>query len=148
MNVNSPRTRLRCATPVQLDHRHGGGCLLWTQRPATRAIQLAAVFVIVVATVLVVWNGAVHAAEPGLDPLAAKPKSISEVFDSLRVWVMGFLGSVATFFFLLGGARYAWAGDNAGETEKAKNALKGACIGYVLALLSPMIISAVKSAVT
>ncbi|GGK43764.1 hypothetical protein GCM10010124_40700 [Pilimelia terevasa] len=63
--------------------------------------------------------------------------------DNIRVWLIGILAAVATFFLTVGGLRYIAANGDPGETEKAKSALKSAAIGYALALLAPLFVTIV-----
>jgi hypothetical protein len=83
---------------------------------------------------------------PGGHVLAAAA-SISQVIANATGWVTGILAIVATLFLTLGGLRYMMAGGDPGEVEKAKTALKSAAIGYVLALLAPVILAVLKSLV-
>ncbi|WP_229789962.1 pilin [Pilimelia terevasa] len=76
-------------------------------------------------------------------PVLAAPGSIEQVVDNIRVWLIGILAAVATFFLTVGGLRYIAANGDPGETEKAKSALKSAAIGYALALLAPLFVTIV-----
>ena len=63
------------------------------------------------------------------------------VIDSVRNWVAGLLAALATLFLTIGGARYLTANGNPRAVEEGKAAIKSAMIGYVLAALSPMLVS-------
>ncbi|MGH3659598.1 MAG: pilin [Micromonosporaceae bacterium] len=112
-----------------------------TRVPA-RVAWSVALGAVVLAAVLVVVAGAAHAADADGAPVAAK--SIEEVVKNLRLWLVGILATVATFFLTFGALRYIAAGGDMGEVEKAKSALWSAGIGYGLALLAPVIISVIK----
>jgi Type IV secretion system pilin len=83
---------------------------------------------------------------PGGHVLAAAA-SISQVISNATGWVTGILAVIATLFLTLGGLRYMMAGGDPGQVEQAKTALKSAAIGYLLALLAPVILSVLKSLV-
>lgn len=67
--------------------------------------------------------------------------SLTQVVDSLRVWLVGLLVALATLLLTIGGVRYLIAGGDPGEIERAKTAIKAALIGYVLAALAPLLVS-------
>jgi hypothetical protein len=50
-------------------------------------------------------------------------------------------------FLTIGGLRYLMAGGEPGEVEKAKGALKSAGIGYMLAVMAPVIVGVLKGLV-
>lgn len=72
---------------------------------------------------------------------------IPTVISNLRNWVIGLLAGLATLFLTFGGLRYLMAGGDPGEVEAAKRALKAAAIGYGLALLAPVIVTALQGIV-
>jgi hypothetical protein len=72
---------------------------------------------------------------------------IPTVISNLRTWVVGLLAALATLFLTFGGLRYLMAGGDPGEVEAAKRALKAAAIGYGLALMAPVIVTALQSIV-
>ena len=84
---------------------------------------------------------------PGLAgyPLAAD--SISQVIHNTTLWIVGLLAGLATLFLTIGGVRYLAAGQDPGEVERAKGALRAAAIGYALAVLAPVIVTVLKSLV-
>ncbi|MGH4029302.1 pilin [Actinomycetota bacterium Odt1-20B] len=66
---------------------------------------------------------------------------IPTVITNLTNWIVGLLAGLATLFLTFGGLRYLMAGDDPGEVESAKRALKAAAIGYALALMAPVIVT-------
>jgi hypothetical protein len=109
---------------------------------AGRAIGPLMLAAFIVAAGLVALDTAAYAADAAAVPVAAK--SIEEVVNNLRNWLVGILAAVATFFLTYGGVRYICAGGNPAEVEKAKSALMSAGIGYGLALLAPLIVAVIK----
>lgn len=79
----------------------------------------------------------------GPDALAVK--TIPEVIDGLKGWVMGILAAVASLFLVVGGLRYMTAGGDPAQAEQAKGNIKAALGGYALAVLAPMILQALQS---
>lgn len=71
-------------------------------------------------------------------------KSIPEVIDGLKLWVMGILAAVATLFLVIGGLRYMTAGGDPAQAEQAKGNFKGALAGYALAVLAPVILQVLQ----
>jgi Type IV secretion system pilin len=89
---------------------------------------------------------------PGLLPAAAArhvlaAATISGVISHATAWITGILAVIATFFLVLGGVRYLMAGGDPGQVEQAKTALKSAAIGYLLAMLAPVILTVLQSLV-
>src|SRR5438876_900744 len=80
-------------------------------------------------------------------PPAAPPPTydLPTVIDNLRFWVVGIIGSVATLFLTIGGARYLMASGDPGQVEQAKGSFKSAGIGYALALLAPVLMTILTS---
>ena len=78
-------------------------------------------------------------------PLAAA--SLDQVITNLTTWITGFLVGLATLFLTVGAVRYLSADGNPSEVERAKTALKSAAIGYALAVLAPVLVTALKSIV-
>lgn len=72
---------------------------------------------------------------------------IPTVINNTTNWIVGVLAGLATLFLTVGGLRYLMAGGDPGEVEKAKTALKAAAIGYVLAILAPVILDVLESIV-
>jgi hypothetical protein len=77
----------------------------------------------------------------------AQPRSLPQVIDGLRLWIMGILAAVATLFLVVGGLRYILAGGDPAQVELAKGNLKSAMLGYALAVLAPMVLSILQSIV-
>ena len=73
--------------------------------------------------------------------------TLPEVVGNITAWVVSILAGVATMFLTIGGLRYAMAGGDPGEVEKAKSALKSALIGYALAMLAPVLVSVMQGLV-
>ncbi|KIA60842.1 hypothetical protein FG87_34750 [Nocardia vulneris] len=86
------------------------------------------------------------AAQP-LTQVLAVAGSIDEVLNNIRNWLVGILAVLATVCLTIAGARYQIGGSDPGEIEKAKIAFKAACVGYVLAMLAPVIVAVLKSIV-
>ncbi len=79
---------------------------------------------------------------PAPDVLAAK--TIPEVVDGLKLWIMGILAAVATLFLVIGGLRYMTAGGDPAQAEQAKGNFKAALAGYALAVLAPVILQVLQ----
>lgn len=91
---------------------------------------------------LVSVAGDLLAAAPAPDVLAAK--TIPEVIDGLKLWIMGILAAVATLFLVIGGLRYMTAGGDPAQAEQAKGNFKAALAGYALAVLAPVILQVLQ----
>ncbi|WP_306356762.1 MULTISPECIES: pilin [unclassified Nocardia] len=85
------------------------------------------------------------AAQP-ISNLAIAP-SLDAVLTNLRNWLVGILALIATVCLTVGGARYLICAGDPSEVERAKSALKAACIGYALAMLAPVVVEVLKSIV-
>jgi hypothetical protein len=72
---------------------------------------------------------------------------LGRVIDNARLWVVGLLTALGTFFLAVGGVRYLTSGGDPGAIEKAKTAWKSAAIGYAAAVLAPVLMTALKSIV-
>ncbi|MGW7514179.1 pilin [Streptomyces sp. NPDC054796] len=77
----------------------------------------------------------------------ALAKSVDEVLDNIRNWIMGILAGLATVFLSVGGVRYVMAAGDPGEVEKAKTSFKSAGWGYGLAALAPLVVEILKGIV-
>ena len=86
--------------------------------------------------------GDLISAAPAPEVLAAK--TIPEVVDGLKVWIMGILAAVATLFLVIGGLRYMTAGGDPAQAEQAKGNFKAALAGYALAVLAPVILQVLQ----
>ena len=67
------------------------------------------------------------------------------IVSNLRTWVMGILAALATLFLTIGGVRYLMAGGDPSEVERAKAAFRSAGVGYVLAAISPVVLTVLQS---
>ncbi|MBB4679487.1 pilin [Crossiella cryophila] len=90
------------------------------------------------------WLGSASSVQADPAAVLALAKSVEEVLSNIQLWLLGILGSLATLFLSFGGARYLAAGGDPGEVSKAKLALKCAGVGYVVALLAPLIVEILK----
>ncbi|MEV7628819.1 pilin [Actinoplanes sp. NPDC089786] len=91
---------------------------------------------------VVSFAGDLLAAAPAPDVLAAK--TIPEVVNGLKLWIMGILAAVATLFLVVGGLRYMTAGGDPAQAEQAKGNFKAALAGYALAILAPVILQVLQ----
>ncbi|WTW98187.1 pilin [Streptomycetaceae bacterium NBC_01309] len=73
--------------------------------------------------------------------------TIPVVIANTRNWIVGILAATATLFLTIGGLRYLLAGGDPGEVEKAKSALKAAAVGYMLAVLAPILLEILQGLV-
>ncbi len=69
---------------------------------------------------------------------------LNQVIDNIRVWVTGLLAALATLLLMIGGVRYLLAGGDPGAHERAKGSIRGALVGYALALLAPVLTTIVQ----
>jgi Type IV secretion system pilin len=106
-------------------------------RRGATMLGLAAVLVAAAATPALANDGGVLAA----------PANLQEVIGNLRAWLVGILVALATLFLTVGGVRYLSAGGDPGQVAKAKEAVRNAAVGYGLAVLAPLIVSALQSIV-
>ncbi|WP_280314845.1 pilin [Nocardia wallacei] len=95
--------------------------------------------------VLVLVSAAPAAAQPV--PVLAIVTSFDQLLNNARDWLVGILAGLATVCLTIAGARYLLGGNDPAEIEKAKTALRAACIGYVLAMLAPVVVEVLKSLV-
>ena len=79
--------------------------------------------------------------------VVALAPSLDAVLTNLRNWILGILALLATVFLTIGGARYVMANGDPGEVGKAKEALKGAAIGYAVAALAPLVVEVLRGIV-
>jgi hypothetical protein len=91
---------------------------------------------------LVSAAGDLIAAAPAPDVVAAK--TIPEVIDGLKKWIMTILAAVASLFLVIGGLRYMTAGGDPAQAEQAKGNFKAALAGYALAVLAPVILQVLQ----
>jgi hypothetical protein len=69
---------------------------------------------------------------------------LNTILGNATGWLIGILAGVATLFLTIGGVRYVMAGGDPGEIERAKGSFKSAALGYVLAVLAPVVVTIVK----
>ncbi|MCK2239781.1 MULTISPECIES: pilin [unclassified Crossiella] len=83
------------------------------------------------------------------DPVGvlALAKSLEEVLSRIQLWLLGIFAAVATLFLSIGGARYSMSGGDPGEAAKGKLAMKCAGLGYLVALLAPLVVEILKKIV-
>lgn len=98
------------------------------------------------AALLMLVVGSASAAPPEPSVLAIA-SSLDQVLDNIRNWLIGILAAVATVCLTVAGVRYLIGAGDPAETEKAKTAFRAACLGYVLAMLAPVIVAVLKSIV-
>jgi hypothetical protein len=84
-------------------------------------------------------------AAAGPEVLAAK--TLPQVVDGIRLWIMGILVAVATLFLVIAGLRYTAAGGDPAQVEQAKANFRSALIGYALAVLAPVILQVLRGIV-
>ena len=82
-----------------------------------------------------------------VSPPAFAATDVQGVIDNLKVWLMGFLASLATVFLIVGGARYVMAGGDPVRIEKAKGAIASAGLGFAFALFAPVAITIIQKIV-
>ncbi len=80
-------------------------------------------------------------------PSALAATDVQGVINNLKVWLMGFLASLATVFLIVGGARYAMASGDPVKIEKAKSAIASAGLGFAFALFAPAAITIIQKIV-
>jgi hypothetical protein len=71
-------------------------------------------------------------------------KTLPQVIDGLRTWIMGILAAVATLFLVIGGLRYMVAAGDPAQVEQAKGSFKAALTGYALAVLAPVVLQVLQ----
>ena len=111
-----------------------------TRRRVARVCVVTAVAVVLVAV------SVVPAVAAGPVVLAA-PSSLDEVITNLTTWVSGLLAGVATLFLLFSGILRMTAGGDPGQIAQAKDASRNAAYGYGLALIAPILVAAVWTAI-
>jgi hypothetical protein len=111
-------------------------------RRAPRLVLSAAGAIAAMLVMLLVFTAGPAAAAA---PPVQIATSLDQVLDNLRNWMVGILGALATVCLTFAGARYVIASGDPAELEKAKGALRAACVGYVLAMLAPVVVAVLKS---
>ena len=80
-------------------------------------------------------------------PSALAASDLNTVIDNVKLWLMGFLASLATVFLITGAARYVMAGGDPVKIEKAKGAISSAGLGYAFALFAPAAVTIIQKIV-
>lgn len=75
--------------------------------------------------------------EPGVTDL-------DTVITNIRNWIIGLLVVLATLLLTIGGLRYLLAGGDPGEVNKAKDTLKYSALGYLVAILAPILVQILR----
>jgi len=75
--------------------------------------------------------------EPGVTDL-------DTVISNIRNWIIGLLVVLATLLLTIGGLRYLLAGGDPGEVNKAKDTLKYSALGYLVAILAPILVQILR----
>jgi hypothetical protein len=106
----------------------------------SRDIALAAIAIAALFVFSIVWGSPAWAQEaenPGVTDLDA-------VITNIRNWIVGLLVVLATLLLTIGGLRYLLAGGDPGEVNKAKDTLKYAALGYLVAILAPILVQILR----
>ncbi len=102
------------------------------------ALAIGVVTVSVVLASAELWPAwAQEAEDPGVTDLDA-------VITNIRNWIVGLLVVLATLLLTIGGLRYLLAGGDPGEVNKAKDTLKYAALGYLVAILAPILVQILR----
>lgn len=112
------------------------------ERDRARTWRVLALAVQAALLLSVLTSDAAHA-----DLVVAQARSVTEVLDNIRNWLMGILTMLAVVFATIGGVRYTMAGGDPGEIERAKAAFKAAGIGFALAALAPLFVTVLQGIV-
>ena len=110
-------------------------------------LQIAGVTVVdLPSTVQPFVHSFVHSLAGSVSAVSGVPavKTLPEVIEGLRAWVMGILAAVATLFLVIGGLRYMAAAGDPSQVEQAKGSFKAALTGYALAVLAPVILQVLQ----
>jgi hypothetical protein len=139
--------------PARRRGRHGVE-LIDRRGPGRRAASLrcraaAAGRVLVIVAAMLVLAAIVLAADPVFAQPTPPPGAptqpgvadLAEVVNRMRLWLMGLLFAVATFFFSVGFFRYVMADGDTSEIERAKRSFKYAAIGVAGAILAPLLVT-------
>lgn len=114
--------------------------------PSARTLRVLARTAVALTAATVVLAAAGPASAEPVTVLAVAD-SFDTVLNNLRNWLIGILALIATVCLTFGGTRYLISGGDPGEVERAKVALKAACLGYALAMLAPVVVGVLKSIV-
>ena len=103
--------------------------------------------VVVLVVVAGVCSTSAPAAAQEAALVLAQAASVEEVLDNLRGWLIGILAGLATLMATVAGIRYVASDGDPGEIQRAKNALRGAAVGYGLAALAPLLVTVLQGVV-
>ncbi|WP_198347292.1 pilin [Nocardia terrae] len=112
--------------------------------PRTRRVLARTAVALAAGTVVLAAAGAASAEAV---TVLAVADSFETVLNNLRNWLIGILALIATVCLTIGGTRYLISSGDPGEVERAKVALRAACLGYALAMLAPVVVGVLKSIV-
>lgn len=116
-----------------------------SSQPARTRRVLARTMAALAAGAVVLAAAGAASAEPV--SVLAVADSFDKVLNNLRNWLIGILALIATVCLTIGGTRYVISSGDPGEVERAKVALKAACLGYMLAMLAPVVVGVLESIV-
>ncbi|MFL1431547.1 MULTISPECIES: pilin [unclassified Nocardiopsis] len=97
-------------------------------------VLVAVVGTVVLGADLPVWA---QETDPGVTDL-------DTVITNIRNWIVGLLVAFATLLLTVGGLRYLLAGGDPGEVNKAKDTLKYSALGYLVAVLAPILVEILR----
>lgn len=136
----SPRLRRQAHPP------HGDAHATQHQRrSARRRLWGARVLAVLVAAVAAVVTAPGQAWAD--TKVLALVGTVGDAITNATNAITGLLALLATFFLTLAGARYLTGGGDPSQVEQAKQALKNAGLGFILAMLAPLITAILKSIV-
>jgi hypothetical protein len=99
---------------------------------------------LITAVVVLMLVSAVGPAGAETTTVLAVVGSIKDAMTNVQIWLTGLLIVLATLMLTWGAVRYLAAGGEPGEVEKAKQSLKNAGKGYLLAVLAPVIVEILR----
>ncbi|HEU0130823.1 MAG TPA: pilin [Mycobacteriales bacterium] len=103
--------------------------------------------VVAAAALLTLLAAPAHAAPTPAPTPIAPPPELTAVIDNMAGWLRGFLAALATLYLTVGGVRYLTANGDPTSVEKGKASFKYAGLGYAVAALAPILVTALKSVV-
>ena len=71
----------------------------------------------------------------------------NELIVSVINFLLGIAGSLAVLFIIIGGVRYATAGDGKDDIEQARKIIRAALTGLILILIAFALVRAISSAI-
>lgn len=104
---------------------------------------------IAVGTLILLFSGTAYAAPTPVPTPGqiAPPPELTAVIANMSGWLRGFLAALATLYLTVGGVRYLTANGDPTSVEKGKASFKYAGLGYAVAALAPILVTALKSVV-